>query len=404
MKLYKIVAAIIISVIICVILLCSCNTGGESAVDNSAEYGSPTEFEGDPHEVSVFFVNAGKADCSIVSVDGRIWLVDTGTEEGFPSAYAALELIGADSIDGVIISHGHGDHLGGLVPIANRFSIGGVFYPDHLLDSSDIEQTAEKLGLKAEKVKAGSAVEIVPGAEFSVLAPQGQIAGNDNDNSLVAMLCVNGRKFLFTGDMQEAEDRALVASGAELACDLLKVPNHGNPDACSPAFAAAASPLISIVSTDTAADPDSANSRVLARLASSEIYLTQKYEMGVLVTVSPRGEMAVSFPKRPGAASGAELTGASKEEQSFTVKNSSDAELDLTGWFVYSTKGYEVFNFPRGTALAPGQELKVACSRAENAVSADLYWDAKKVWADSKEDAAVLCDRWGNEICRVISE
>lgn len=401
MKVYRIVAAIVLGVLACVILLCSCHTEGS---DTAAEYGKPVEFEGDPHEASVLFVNVGKADCAIVTVDGHTWLVDTGTKESFPAVFGALGVLGAESVDGVIVSHEHGDHAGGLDALAKRYGGFRVVTPELLTDSALIDEAVNENGLSCIRVRAGAEVEIVPGVSFKVLGPAERLPGDGNDNSLVALLEVNGRRFLFTGDVEAPGDAKLLESGADVKCDVLKVPNHGNPDACSEAFAKAASPLISVVSTDRRIDRNSANPRVLARLSSSEIRITQEYGVGVLVSVSPRGELSVSFPERPEPGSGAVIEAASKAEQSFVLKNTSGERVDLTGWFLYSTKGFEVFDFPEGTILEAGGTLTVACRKSPAAGTADLVWNEKKAWAGSKLDEAVLCDPYGNEIARKASE
>ena len=51
--------------------LAACVPPDHGITDNSGKYGAPKEFEGEPHEASVMFVNVGKADCAIVKVDGR---------------------------------------------------------------------------------------------------------------------------------------------------------------------------------------------------------------------------------------------------------------------------------------------------------------------------------------------
>ncbi len=375
--------------------------------DNIKEkYGSPVDFDGPAHEVKVMFVNVGKADCAIVLVDGRAWLIDTGTEESIVNVYCALSLLGVKSIDGIILTHQHEDHIGGAEAVCARFGVGKAVYPEYLNDSSPIDKLVSGAGLEKQTAKAGDRITVVPDeggrVEFEILAPSERDPNDDNDNSLVVKLRVNGRTFLFTGDMQTAEDGRLVSSGADIKCDVLKVPNHGNPDATSDAFAKAASPLISIISTDTSVDKDSANSKVRAKLFGSEIHLTQDSPVGVLITVSSRGEISVSDPERPAALSGIELIRVSKQEQAFTVRNTTGETIDISGWFVYSTKGYEAFSFPEGTTMLPGSTLTVACSGS--AVGADIIWNIKKAWADKKDDEAVLCDPGGNEISRMKSE
>lgn len=377
---------------------CSCRKGPAAK-----KYSDPKDFEGPAHEVAVTFVNVGKADCAIVSVDGHFWLVDTGTEESFVNTFAALRLMGAESIDGVILTHGHSDHMGGLAPISEGYRIGRVVYPALLMDGGKVASLLSDLGLAGETVSFGDGIEIADGVSFDVLGPITMNSEDDNDNSLVVRLTVNGRTFLFTGDMQLAEDGELVRSGADLSCDVLKVPNHGNPDATSEAFAKAAEPLLSVTSTDTSVDSNSANRRVLAKLGTSENLITENYEIGVLMTVSQRGEICVASPERPKPAeTKLEVTEAYKARQSVTIENGGEA-VDLSGWFIYSTKGCEVFVFPEGTTVEAGCAIRIACLKSPDAGTADLIWNKKKIWAGSKEDWAVLCDPYGNEISRLVS-
>lgn len=381
--------------------------GGGAAPDKTANYGEPVEFEGEAHDVRVMFVNVGKADCAIVDIDGSAWLIDTGTEESFVNTYSALAVLGINRLAGIILSHEHDDHAGGLENMLVKYPVDTVYSPAFLISREDIDLVLSDAGVKSALVKAGDTIPAAEGAEFSVLAPETQLTvTDDNDNSLVIKLTVNGRSFLFTGDMQFAEEQLLIDSGADLRADVLKVGNHGNRDATSEAFAKAVSPLLAVISTDTAVDADSASGLVKQRLSMAEILTTQSRELGVLLTVSRRGEIAVSYPERPApaeAASGAAVTSASKAEQAFTVKNNGSAAVDISGWFLYSSHGSEVFVFPAGAVLQPGQELLVACKNSPLAESADYVWGEKKVWADSKQDDAVLCDECGNELSRLTS-
>lgn len=396
---YKTAAAL--ALCLCVLAaLCACTGGGNKygEVDNSSKYGAPVDFEGEAHDATVLFVNVGKADCAIVLIDGHAWLIDAGTEESFVKTYTALEMLGVKELDGVILTHEHDDHIGGLDPIACKYPVGKVVTPAFLNDRRAIETVLYDNELSEEPVRAGDVIPVTDGVEFKVLAPSSLFDGDDNDNSLVVKLTVNGRSFLFTGDMQTAEDTELVSGGADVSCDVLKVPNHGNRDATSDAFAKAAKPLIAVISTDTSVDANSASRIVMARLTGAEIYVTQKYAVGVRVDVSKRGEIALSFPEAPKNARDIEIVEASKTHQSFTLRNNEAEDIDISGWYVWSTKGYEVFVFPENTVIKAGAEMTVACRKSDLAGSADLVWDKKKVWADNKADNAVLCDKYGNEI------
>ena len=388
-------------------LVCGCNTETRADIghyDTSALYGAPLDGAGEQHEASVFFVNVGKADCAIVSVDSHTWLIDTGTEESFINVYAALEIMGVDSLDGVLLSHEHSDHMGGLGAIAKRCPVGVVIFPEFVTDRAAVDSAVYESALTSRTVRAGDTIPVSGDVCFEVLAPEKQLPGDGNDNSLVVRLRVNGRVFLFTGDMELSEEALLIEAGADVKCDVLKVANHGNKDATGEAFAKAASPLIAVYSTDRGVDGNSANSIVTVRLGRAEFYLTQKHELGIFMEISKRGEISLSFPERPAALSGVAITDVSKEKQTFTLKNTSGERVDLSGWFVYSTKGCEVFNFPAGTVMLPDEELTVACRNSAEADRASLIWDEKKAWADKKDDDAVLCDPFGNEISRAASK
>ena len=354
----------------------------------------PTETARTFHEVSVLFMNVGRADAVLVQVDGLFYLIDTGEEDSVPALYRGLEVLGMDRMEAVFLTHTHKDHIGGMEALAQKYDVGtmysATFSENNEDGSNDIDVLADELNLPHVKLSAGDSVSLADGISFEVLGPL-VYNDDDNDNSMVLRLAVNGRIVLLTGDMQFAEEATLLDAGIDLSADVLKVGNHGNPDATSISFAAAVSPEIAVISTDTLEDSDSANDSVMGALNGATIYVTEDFECGVLLTVGDDGTMDVSDPKPQMAEANIEIADISRNAQTVTLVNHGE-DVDLSGYLIFSEKGNEVFLFSDGATIQAGQVITIACCGG----TGDYIWDDTKVW--DKNDTGVLYDCYGNEI------
>ena len=163
------------------------------------------------------------------------------------------------------------------------------YHPETSEKKHQAVKTAEKLDLEVQWLAAGDAVPMGDsGAVLRVLAPEMEIPGNEDDNSLVMMLESPDGRMLLAGDMERIEEAMLLSSKADLKCDVLKVPNHADSDACSKQLIQACGAQIAVISTSTKEKPETPDSTVLKNLkkAGCEIYVTQDCTMGVRVTLS----------------------------------------------------------------------------------------------------------------------
>lgn len=249
-------------------------------------------------EVSVSYINIGKGDAILVQVDNKNYLIDTGLEEQSEVLLNALETKGVDKIEGLFVTHTHKDHIGGVNAVANAYDIDKMYRAEISENKKNGENKIDNLAsenfLPLVKLKAGDKVELADGVYFDVLGPLVLNEDDDNDNSLVMKLMINGRTLLFTGDMQFAEEQTLMDAGVDLSADILKVGNHGNKDATSDEFAQAVSPEYSIISTDTTVDTNSASKRVRKALSESTIYVTEEYEGGITFTILENGDINIT--------------------------------------------------------------------------------------------------------------
>ncbi len=354
---------------------------------------------------SLLFVNVGKADALLICANGHYYMVDTGEKESLPKLFGALHRLGIRELDGVFLTHTHNDHIGGMEALAQYLDIAMLYHAEITTltkkGNNKFDTLARELSIPRTSLKAGDTLRLNGGAALEVLAPREYNEKDDNDNSLVLMLRVNGRRILLTGDMQFAEENTLLASGCELSADVLKVGNHGNPDATGDAFAKAVSPAFAVISTDTSVDTDSANPRVTAALGGAQIHITQDYGCGVLLRIDKDGNIAVSDVSHDDASPALlSIMNIDKAAQTITLHNDGEA-ADISGYMIFSEKGGELFVFPEGSQAAKGQTLTVACEGKNG----DYIWHGEKqVWNTKKNDAGVLYDAYGNALCRVAAK
>ncbi len=75
-----------------------------------------------------------------------------------------------------------------------------------------------------------------------------------------------------------------------------------------------------------------------------------------------------------------------KSAEVATLRNTSDAVVDLSGWWLVSMRGAQAFRFPPGQRLAPGAELHVAAGEAPG----ELRFGDRNVWNNAQQDPAEL--------------
>lgn len=253
-------------------------------------------------EVEMLAASVGKGDAILLRADGYVCLIDAGRAKSQERLEAALAHMGVERLDAVFITHTDNDHTGGLKWLRKSgLEIGAIYASKYFPESTEKKhpavKTAKKLDLEVNWLAAGDEVALGDsGAVLRVVAPISEISEDEDDNSLVMLLDSPDGRILLTGDMEEKEERALLNSGADLTCDVLKVPNHGDDDACGKALIEACAAKIAVISTDGAEKPGTPSARVLNDLANvgCETYVTQDCALGVSVFMD-RGEIRVAL-------------------------------------------------------------------------------------------------------------
>ena len=349
--------------------------------------------------LTLFAINVGKGDALLLNCGGDTYLIDAGLQEHWGDVSRALTVLQVEKLTGVILTHTDKDHAGGLLPLAtSSIEVENWYAPAHFTGKASKHPAVEAAALRDETVTflhAGDELPLGTG-RLTVIGPV-SASETENCNSLVLVAEASGGRMLLTGDMEFPEEEELLKAGSIPACDVIKIANHGEDDATSEALIRAVQPSLAVISTNTQAEPDTPSARVLRLLstAGARVLQTQNAQSGVLVTID-QGEISgnlMDYSDLPAAAKGVVIAGVDNQDDRITLRNDGDAAADLSGWYILSDKGNQIYVLPKGTMLAPGAALVISSLSSEEA--GDLVWPDKKVWHKSKEDAAYLYDVYG---------
>lgn len=198
----------------------------------------------------VKFIDVGQADCALIYSNGYSALIDVGLPNTVNELSAEISECGIKTLDTVVISHHHADHVGALPEIANNFKIDNLIMPP-LLEKS----TSAAVKGKETAIENGSSYyEAVPGMNFDIgefeitILSNFTDKSNENNRSLYVMAKINGIKFLFTGDAETKMENRLLDENLNIDCDVLKVSHHGSNTSSSKQFLNATTPEYAVIS------------------------------------------------------------------------------------------------------------------------------------------------------------
>ena len=357
-------------------------------------------------EVSLTSINVGKADCHLLTLGEQVFMIDTGSAESWGMVSRALKILGMDHLNGVILTHTDKDHAGGMQALAiSSIKLDAWYSSAYYTDVKEKKHPAVKAAaLRGAQVQWLQAGDTIPAGAYTlqVLAPSSLDEDNENNNSVVLYLQAAEGSLLLMGDTEEGGEAELLTKGVLSPVTVLKVGHHGEGDASSKDFIRAVRPAAAVISTNTAEEPDTPSQKVLRRLdeVGSLVLQTQEVDGAVRVTLTggtPQAEYITFTP--PTETSNVILADKSVAQDAVTLRNDGNVDADLSGWYIYSEKGKEIFVFPEGATLAPGASCTVGTQTTDSIV--DYLWPDARVWHETKPDAAILYNAYGQEVSKL---
>jgi len=236
----------------------------------------------------ISFLDVGQGDAILISRGSQQILIDGG-----PSPQAiGLELsqkmpFWDRTIDLVILTHPHTDHITGLIEVLHRYRVKQVVYPNLGYDSPIYD---ELLSIIKEKdieftiAQAGQQIDLGKGTVIRVVNPRIPLLTNTesdiDNNGVVLELSMGNISFLLTADIWQEAEFELIDHRAIRQSTVLKVAHHGSATSTTAEFLAVVSPQLAVISVGKdnpfGHPSDEVMDRLKKKLGSENIYRTDE--------------------------------------------------------------------------------------------------------------------------------
>lgn len=289
--------------------LCLLGCSGVAVVIGA--YGSPWGKNG---EVMVSFLDVGQGDAILIrTATGKHILLDSGGTVSFlrptetwrkrQTPYdigqhilvPLLQRRGVKQLDAVVMTHGDGDHLGGMPAVIGRIPIVALYFNGTVKDTPLIRHWLQEVvqkNIPLVALQRGDVLHIDESLQFHVLhppdpdpmSPKPSPQEKQNEYSLVLLAHMLSHTFLFTGDIGgEQEENVAIASsqlGVMGTIDVLKVAHHGSKSSTSLAMLQRWKPRMAVVSAGRNNQYGHPHPTVVARLTRQRIRLYRTDQHG----------------------------------------------------------------------------------------------------------------------------
>lgn len=200
-----------------------------------------------PHQsdLELRFLDVGQGDAALVRHAGRAVLIDAGPS---PAIVGRLRALGVDSLDLLIATHNHADHIGGAADVLRQVPV--RFYLDN--GHPHTTRTQERV-LQAIEERGVTYLQAVPRTfelgDASLRVIPSPLSSADQNNLSLTLLLQRGRfTALVAGDAQVELLNALLSADLVPDVDVLKAPHHGSRNGVTPAWLARTKPEVVVIS------------------------------------------------------------------------------------------------------------------------------------------------------------
>ncbi|WP_237036305.1 DNA internalization-related competence protein ComEC/Rec2 [Mediannikoviicoccus vaginalis] len=190
-------------------------------------------------------IDIEQGDCFLLRYNDENYLIDTGgkIKEGDNSqiVFDNLSYEKVKKLNGISLSHLDKDHIGNIGFIMEKFPKTPVY--SHIDSTEYLYNDFIKKDFNSVELKKD---DILKKGDLKIEVLNSSNDREENDNSLVLLVDINGAKVLFTGDITSELEESLLDKNIDV--DILKIAHHGSKYSYSEEFYKKTSPKIALIS------------------------------------------------------------------------------------------------------------------------------------------------------------
>ncbi len=200
----------------------------------------------------IYFLDVDQGDATFVKTpDGHQILIDGGPKNYVIEELGKVMPFFDKTIDLVVLTHPHADHIDGLVEVLKRFEVRAVLMTGVYDGNStylEFLRVIEEQGVRvffAESEMGFVFGKVAVDVLYPVESFFGKSFDNINNSSLVVQISYEDMEVLITGDLEVEGEREILNLED---VDILQAGHHGSKTASSLEFLAKISPEIAVIS------------------------------------------------------------------------------------------------------------------------------------------------------------
>ena len=245
----------------------------------------------DESKLITHFIDVGQGDSEFIELpNGKTMLIDAGTSEYGEAVAGYIKDLGYNTVDYLVATHPHADHIGGMPEVFEQLNIKSVYMPNAVTDSKTFERmlsSIENEGCDVYEAKAGMNMFSDGKLNADILSPVDEKYNDLNNYSVMIMLSYGEIDYLFTGDCEALVENQVI--GGDISAEILKVGHHGSNTSSSNDFIRQVAPEIAVISCGKNNSYGHPHGETLSTLNSLGIKILRTDESGTVI-ISTDGE------------------------------------------------------------------------------------------------------------------